>query len=332
MVPVSLLARHALLVGHRQVHRVDDRGRAVDGERGRDLRQVQALEQDLGLAQVRQRDPDLADLGPGHRMGRVVAALRRQVERHRQAGLALGQQELVALVGFLGSAEARVLADGPQPAVVAVGEDAARERDIRRACRCSPDCTASAPTLVGTSMPLRLTERHLGSRTLLAALAGVFPHVHDRAFGQQFLGGGPVVVMQPGLDQVFLFDRAVGAPGGALARAMACALMPRSTCGAHAASGRVKAARSWPSAPSDTTVSARPQSSALLRVDQFAAAHHAHRAGRPEQPEQVRAAAPGRGDGQLGLDETDACAAAPCMRMSQASASSAPPPMASPFR
>ena len=61
-------------------------------------------------------------------MRRVEAALRGQVQRDRQAGLALVQQELVALVGFLGGAEAGVLADGPQAALVAVGEDAARER------------------------------------------------------------------------------------------------------------------------------------------------------------------------------------------------------------
>ena len=35
--PGEFLARHALLVGDRQVHRIDDRGRAVDGEGGRDL-------------------------------------------------------------------------------------------------------------------------------------------------------------------------------------------------------------------------------------------------------------------------------------------------------
>jgi hypothetical protein len=103
------------------------------------------VEQDLGLGQVRQRHADLADLGPRHLVDRVEAALRGQVQRDRQAGLALVEQEAVALVRRLGGAEARVLADRPQPAAITVLEDAAGEgrlaglADPRRIDRLGPD-------------------------------------------------------------------------------------------------------------------------------------------------------------------------------------------------
>ena len=61
-------------------------------------------------------------------MGRVVTALRWQVKCYRQAGLALREQEFVARIGFFCGAEAGILTDGPEAAVVAIGEDAARER------------------------------------------------------------------------------------------------------------------------------------------------------------------------------------------------------------
>ncbi|MCY1217225.1 hypothetical protein D9M72_291270 [compost metagenome] len=44
----------------------------------------------------------------------------------------------------------------------------------------------------------------------------------------------------------------------------------------------------------------------LLRIDKLATAHHAHGPRRADDPAQVRAAAPGRGDGQPRLDEADA--------------------------
>ena len=65
--------------------------------------------------------PDLA-LGPG--VVRVVAHLRGQVEGAGEAGLAGVEEELEALVGGLGRAEAGVLAHGPQLRAVHLGVDA----------------------------------------------------------------------------------------------------------------------------------------------------------------------------------------------------------------
>jgi hypothetical protein len=48
-----------------------------------------AVEQRAHVAQVRHRHADLADLAAGQLVVGVVAGLRRQVEGHRQAGLAL---------------------------------------------------------------------------------------------------------------------------------------------------------------------------------------------------------------------------------------------------
>ena len=78
----------------------------------------------------RDRDADLADLALGARVVGVVAHLRGQVEGARQAGLACVEQELEALVGLLGGAEAGVLAHRPEPAAVHVRLDAARERGL----------------------------------------------------------------------------------------------------------------------------------------------------------------------------------------------------------
>ena len=63
-------------------------------------------------------DADLADLA--ERLGRVgvEAELRRQIERDRQAGLALLEEILEALVRLLGRAEAGVLPHRPHLAEI----------------------------------------------------------------------------------------------------------------------------------------------------------------------------------------------------------------------
>ena len=241
------------------------------------LRQVEVLEQDFGLAQVRQRHADLADLRPRHGMRRVEAALRGQVQRDRQAGLALLQQELVALVGFLGGAEAGVLADGPQPALVAVGEDAARER-----------------VLAGLADALRVHRARVhagGHRDAGAA------HGPEHGFGRQGMGVGVSRVHCYALDSSFseaaqwsscnqvwtrwgCSTRAVRLPAGALAggdglRLDAAQHLRRAGVQGFQEGGDVGAAR----AVGDRGVAQAP-GHRLLGGDQFAAAHHAHRARR----------------------------------------------------
>ena len=95
---------------------------------GADLVQRDAVEQDLGVGQRVDRDTDPADLLADLGIVGVEAALRRQVERDRQARPALVQQVAVATVGLLGGTEARILAERPQLAAVSAREVAAGER------------------------------------------------------------------------------------------------------------------------------------------------------------------------------------------------------------
>ena len=93
------------------------------------------------------RDADAADFAGGHRVVRVVAHLRRQVERDAEPADALCEQVAVAGVRFGGRAEARVLAHRPEPAAVHGRLDAARERKDARHFVAGldgrPDCPAA---------------------------------------------------------------------------------------------------------------------------------------------------------------------------------------------
>ena len=62
--------------------------------------------------------PGSPDLAGGARIVRVVAELRRQVERDREPGLAALEQVPEARVRLLGRGEPRVLPDRPGPAAI----------------------------------------------------------------------------------------------------------------------------------------------------------------------------------------------------------------------
>ena len=72
--------------------------------------------------------PGLADVADDARVIAVVAAVGREVERHREAHLSRGEVGAVEGVRLLGGGEARVLADGPRPVGVHGGPHAAEER------------------------------------------------------------------------------------------------------------------------------------------------------------------------------------------------------------
>ena len=110
-----------------------DGGRGVDGHGGRDVGQGQAVEQGLHVVQRGDGHAHAADLAAGRRGVGVVAHLGRQVEGHREPGLALLQQVAEALVGVGRGGEAGVLAHRPQAAAVHRGLDTARERELPRA-------------------------------------------------------------------------------------------------------------------------------------------------------------------------------------------------------
>src|SRR5450759_2625107 len=128
----DLFRRAALLLGHELVQQQQHRGGGVDGHRGRHLFERDVLEQDLHVLERVDRDADLADLAIRHRVVRVVADLRRQVEGYGESGLALLEQEPVPLVRFRRRAEPGVLAHRPQAAAVHVLVNATRERELAR--------------------------------------------------------------------------------------------------------------------------------------------------------------------------------------------------------
>ncbi len=105
-------------LGHRQVEGEQDGGGRVDRHRGRDPVEGQVLEELGHVVDARDRHADPADLAA--RLGgvRVVAHLRRQVERHRQARLPRREEVAEPLVGLGRGPEPGVLAHGPEAAPV----------------------------------------------------------------------------------------------------------------------------------------------------------------------------------------------------------------------
>src|SRR5207253_4210813 len=128
----DLFRRTALLLRHELVQEQKHRSGGIDGHRGRDPIERDVLEKGLHVLERVDRDADLADLAVGHRVVGVVADLRRQVERDRKPGLALLEQEAVALVRLRGGAEAGVLPHRPEAAAIHVLVDATREGERAR--------------------------------------------------------------------------------------------------------------------------------------------------------------------------------------------------------
>ena len=120
----DLLARHALLLGHQLVEEQQDGAGGVDRHGRRDLVHREVGHEETHVGQRVDGDADLAHLALGPGVVGVVAHLGRQVEGAREPGLAGVEEELEALVGLLGRAEAGVLAHGPQLRAVHLGVDA----------------------------------------------------------------------------------------------------------------------------------------------------------------------------------------------------------------
>ena len=116
--PAELFAIDPRLVADRDVHREQHRGGGVDRHRRRDLVEGDPLEDGLHVVQGVDGDAALADLPLCHLRVGVVAHLRRQVERHREAGLALVHEVVEPLVGLGGGPHPGVLPHRPQPPAV----------------------------------------------------------------------------------------------------------------------------------------------------------------------------------------------------------------------
>ncbi len=151
IVPCSCSIGHPLLLRGGHVEAEDDRRGAVDGHRGGDLVERNPVEERLHVRQRRDGHAALADLPLRARVVAVVPHQRREVEGHREAGLPAREQELVALVGVLGRAEAGELPHGPELAAVrrwggcrgcrgtAPAECPGRAGPVRGRAGCTPD-------------------------------------------------------------------------------------------------------------------------------------------------------------------------------------------------
>ena len=112
------IERDAALVRSGEVHRPDDRRRAVDRHRGRHAIERYAVEEDLHVAQRVHGDALSPDLAARERVVRVAAHERRHIERHGETVDAVLQEVMEALVRVLRGAEPRELAHRPKTAPV----------------------------------------------------------------------------------------------------------------------------------------------------------------------------------------------------------------------
>ena len=133
----------ALLLGDDLVERQQPHGGGVDRHRGVHLLQGDVLEQPAHVTEVRDRHADPADLAAGEDVVGVVAGLRRQVEGHRQAGLALGEVAPVQLVGRLGGGVTGVRAHEPRPVLLTLDVTA----DARRTASDVPEAVDGVDVL-----------------------------------------------------------------------------------------------------------------------------------------------------------------------------------------
>ncbi len=123
-------APDAALLRDELVEEQEQRGRRVDRHRRRDLVERNPVEQDLHVGERVDRNSGAPDLAQRARVVRVVAELRRQVERDREPRLPAREQVPVALVRLLGRGEAGVLPDRPRAAAVHVPIRTAGEREL----------------------------------------------------------------------------------------------------------------------------------------------------------------------------------------------------------
>ena len=149
----------AVLLRGADVQRQQPGRRRVDRHRRVHLAERDAVQQLVHVALVGDRHADLADLAARELVVGVVAGLGRQVERDRQARLALGQVGPVQLVGLLRGRVARV---GPHhPRTVALGKPVFHERN--RTGRTAPGLAQTGYGLdawVGSDrVPAPLSER-----------------------------------------------------------------------------------------------------------------------------------------------------------------------------
>ena len=116
MVPAMRSFGDALLLGHRFVHREQDRRGSIDRERRGDLIQRNARRRSSPCRPSESMATPTLPTSPARlRRVRVVAELRRQIQRHRQPGLPALEQILEALIGLARACRSRRIAASSTP-------------------------------------------------------------------------------------------------------------------------------------------------------------------------------------------------------------------------
>ena len=122
----------ALPLGHRHVESQQDGGGSVDGHRGGNFLQWDALEERLHILQRIDGHAHFSHFAERFGSVGVVPKLGGQVESNRQTGLALLEQVAKAAVGLSGGGVAGVLPHGPQAAAIHGGVHTAGVRKLAR--------------------------------------------------------------------------------------------------------------------------------------------------------------------------------------------------------
>ena len=130
--PAELIPGNALLFCDELVEQEEQRRRRVDRHRGRDLTEWDRVEEELHVRNGVDRHAGAADLSDRARVVRVVAKLRRKIERDRKTHLAALEQMAEALVRLLRGCETGVLANRPRPPAIHVRVGAPRIRELTR--------------------------------------------------------------------------------------------------------------------------------------------------------------------------------------------------------
>ena len=104
----------ALFLGHGDIERQQPRGRGVDRHGGVHLFERDVVKEHPHVAQMADRNADLADLALRQFVIAVIAGLGGQVEGDREAGLPLGKIGAIERVGGLGGRVARIGPEEPR--------------------------------------------------------------------------------------------------------------------------------------------------------------------------------------------------------------------------
>ena len=124
-------ALDALVLGVRDVETEQPCGGRIDGHRRVHVADRYAVEELAHVAEMCDRHPYLADLAARMRVVGVVAGLGRQIERDRQARLALREVGAVELVRGAGGRVSRVRAHHPRPVRHAVHASAGSDHRLQ---------------------------------------------------------------------------------------------------------------------------------------------------------------------------------------------------------